>query len=479
MHRKINKQIIRKLGKIVGEGEIICDPEKMLDYAGDEFADPSIRKFPEAVVKPKSSGQISEILKLANQEGIPVTPRGGGTGLCGGCVPLQGGMILSLEEMDNILEIDKENMMAVVEAGVTLMDFYAGVEEAGLFFPPHPGDEGAQFGGLVNTNASGARAVKYGGVRNYVRGLEVVLPQGEIITMGGKYMKNSTGYNLLGLVIGSEGTLGVVTKVVLSLLPKPQTMYTLVVPYDSLDNAIETVPEIRNRVVPMAVEFIEHDVIPPTEEMLGKRWPCKAKAYLMIIVDGTSDEELFAVLETIGDICLKHGAAIGSVDELSIADTQKRQRDILEIRSNLYLALKRGMLEILDITVPPAKIAEYVAEVHKISEKYGMWLPNYGHAADGNVHTHLMKVGITDGKLDERETEGWREKYPLARNEIHEKAKGLGGIVSGEHGIGLVKMEYLPIFVDSAQIELMKGIKRLFDPNNILNPGKVFDIAAS
>ena len=473
MYKKVDGQVMKRLEEIV-EGRIISDPERMQDYAGDEFADSSIRKIPEVVVQPKSTEEVSQILKLANQEKIPVTPRGGGTGLCGGCIPLYGGIVLSLEEMKSILEIDKENMMAVVEAGLTLTDFYDKVEEAQLFFPPHPGEEGAQFGGLVNTNASGARAVKYGGIRNYIKGLEVVLPQGEIVTAGGKYMKQSSGYSLLNLIIGSEGTLGVVTKVIISLLLKPQAMYTLIVPYDSLAKAIETVPEIRSRVVPMAVEFIEHEVIPPTEQLLGKSWPVKAKAYLMVIVDGASDEEVFSVFETIGDICLKHGAAIKSVDELSIADTQKRQRDVLEIRSNIYSAIKKGLIEILDITVPPAKIAEFVSKVHEISEKHNMWLPNYGHAGDGNVHTHIMKVRVKDGKLDEREIEGWKDKYPVVREELHEAAKRFGGMVSGEHGIGLVKMEYLPKFIDSIQIELMRKIKGLFDPNSILNPGKIF-----
>jgi len=475
MYNKVGKKIIKQLREIV-ENNIIYEPEKMQDYAGDEFALSSIRKMPEVVVKPKDSDEVAKILRLADQKKIPVTPRGGGTGLCGGCVPLWGGIVLSLERMNNILEIDKENMMAVVEAGVTLSDFYARVEEVNLFFPPHPGEESAQFGGLINTNAGGARAVKYGVVRDYIKGLEVVLPQGEIITLGGKYMKNSTGYNLLSLIVGSEGTLSIVTKAIISLLPKPQVTYTLVVPYDNLDNALESVPEIRNKVVPMAIEFIEGEVIPPTEKLLGKKWPVKGRAYLMIIVDGSSEEEVFKVLEDIGNICLSHGAAIKSVDELSIADTNKRQEDVLEIRSKIYSALKSKMIEILDITVSPAKIAEYVAKVYKISKKYSMWLPNYGHAGDGNVHTHLMKVGITNGKIDEDEMKDWESRYPLVRDEIHKEAKGLGGIVSGEHGIGLIKMEYLPMFVEPAQIEIMKGIKRLFDPNNILNPGKVFTI---
>ncbi len=473
MYRKVDEHITERLEAIVTRKGIIRDAEKLIDYAGDEFPDPSIRRPPEVVVKPRTSAQVSEILKLASRERIPVTPRGAGTGLCGGCVPLYGGIVLSLEEMNQILEIDGQNMMAVAEAGVTLGNLQEAAAEAGLFFPPHPGDESAQLGGLVNTNASGARAAKYGGVRNYVKGLEVVLPTGEIITLGGKHLKDSTGYSLLNLLIGSEGTLGVVTKVALGLLPKPQAVYTLVVPYESLDNAIKAVPEIRNKALPMAIEFIEHEVIPPAEELLGKRWPCKAKAYLMIMVDGTSDAEVLRVLESIGDICLRCGAAIRDVGELCIADTPRKQKDIMDIRSSLYLALRKDMVEVLDIVVPPARIAEYVAEVHRISKRYDLWLPNYGHAADGNVHTHLMKVKPSEGKLSQ-EIPGWRGKYPLVRRELHQKAKELGGMVSGEHGIGLVKKEFLPLFIHPTQIKLMREIKKLFDPQNILNPGKIF-----
>lgn len=473
MYKKVDEKIIKRLEGIVGV-DLIRDPEKMYDYMGDEFADPSMKKTPEVVVKPENTKQIVAILKLANQENIPVTPRGGGTGLCGGCVPSYGGIVLSLEKMNEVLDIDRNDMLALVEAGVTMNDFYTEVEEAGFFFPPHPGEEGAQIGGLISTNASGSRAVKYGGVRNYVKGMEVVLPQGETITMGGKFIKSSTGYSLLNLLIGSEGTLGIVTKAVISLMPKSPVMYTLIAPYNSLDDAIMAVPEIRSKVLPMAIEFIESDVIPPTEDLLNKKWPCKGNAYLMIIVDGISEEEVLGIAEAIANICLKHN--IRSIDDIVIADTEERQRNVLEIRSNIYSALKRGTIEILDITVPPAMVGEYMAKVREISKRHDIWLPTYGHAADGNVHTHLMKVRTKDGKLDEKEIEGWRDKYPPARKELHEEAKKLGGIVSGEHGIGLSKMEYLPVFVDQEQIELMKGIKKLFDPNNILNPGKIFKI---
>ncbi len=472
MYRKLNDQTISKIGKIVGAKNLIVEEEKMLDYSHDEFPLPGIRKLPEIVVKPGNAKELAEIMKLANREMVPVVPRGGATGLCGGCVPLFGGIVLSLENMNRILEIDEKNSMAVVEPGVTLMDFYQKLEETELFFPPHPGDESATIGGIIATNAGGARAVKYGVVRNFIRGLEVVLPQGEIINTGGKIMKNSTGYSLLHLLIGSEGTLGVITRAVISLLPSPQAMSTLIAPYDSLHDAIKTVPAImRGKILPMAIEFIEHDPIAVTEDLLNKKWPCrKAEAYLMIIVDGPGEEEVMKISESIGEICLENDAA-----DVFVADNKQKQQDILDIRSNLYEAIKPKTIEILDITVPPAEIANHVDKVHEIADKYQLWLPTYGHAADGNVHTHLMKAGIKDGKLDEVEQEGWKEKYPRARKELHEDAKTRGGIISGEHGIGIAKKEYLSLTASIKEIELMRQIKRSFDPNNILNPGKVFD----
>jgi len=473
MYKKIDEKVIKRLKEILGQN-LILDPENMHGYTGDEFADPTIRKRPEVVVKPKNEKEIAQILKLANEERIPVTPRGGGTGLCGGCIPLYEGIVLSLENMHKILEIDRNNMLAFLEAGVTLKDLYQGIENEGLFFPPHPGDEGAQFGGLVSTNASGARAVKYGGIRNYVIGLEVVFPNGAIVTMGGKYIKSSTGYSLINLMIGSEGTLGVITKVLIKLLPKAPIIITLIVPYDNLEDALVTVLEVHNQFLPMAIEFIEDDVIPPTESLLNKKWPCRANVYLLIIIDSTHEDEALRTCEAIADICLKHN--VRSTGEIVIADTKERQKNVLDIRSSIYLALKPRMIEILDIAVPPAMILKYMEQVREIAKKYNIWLPTYGHAADGNVHTHIMKIGIKKGKLEEKENDDWNEKYLGVREELHEIARKLGGVVSGEHGIGLVKKKYLPLFLDPVQIELMKQIKKLFDPQNILNPGKIFDI---
>ena len=282
MYKKIDHNIIKELEKIVGPKNILTDPEKIIDYSHDEFSLPEIAQAPEIVIKPETTQDIAQVCNLANREKIPLTPRGGATGLCGGCVPVYGGIVISLEKMNKIIEIDKGNQMAVVEAGVPLMEFYTAVEEAGLFFPPHPGDESAMIGGLIATNAGGARAVKYGVIRNYIRGLEVVLPSGKIIHSGGKLMKSSTGYNLLNLFIGSEGTLGIVTQATIQLMPPPAVFRSLIVPYDDLREAIETVPRlIQNKILPMAVEFIPREVISITEKLLHKKWPCnQGKTYL-------------------------------------------------------------------------------------------------------------------------------------------------------------------------------------------------------
>jgi len=470
-YNKIDSRNLERLKEIAGENNVISDKEKMQDYSHDEFSLAEAGRIPEAVIKPRSAGEISEILRIAAKEGFPVTPRGGGTGLCGGCVPVSGGIVISFENMNRILEIDTENLMAVVEAGVTLREFYAEVEKAGFFFPPHPGEESATIGGVIATNAGGARAVKYGVIRNFIRGIEAVLSDGSIISTGGKIMKNSTGYNIMNLLIGSEGTLGVVTKAVISLMPPPPAMIMLIIPYGSLNDAIRTVPAmIRGKIVPMAVEFIERDLITVTEEFLRKEWPCKGgEAHLMIVLDGSSEEEIEKLSESVSRICLENNAA-----DVFVANTRQKQQDVMDIRSLIYEALKPKTIEALDITVPRSEIAGHVKKVHAISEKHGMWLPTCGHAADGNIHTFLMKAGMKDGRLDDTETGGWREKYPAVRKELHEDAKARGGVISGEHGIGLVKKEYLHLSVDRKQIELMKMIKNAFDPSNILNPGKIF-----
>ena len=471
-YRRVEEKTIHKLKDIVGEENLIYEQEKMVDYSHDEFAIEAIRKLPEVVAKPKNKEQISEILKIANKEKFPVTPRGGATGLVGSCVPLYGGLVLSLENMKEILEIDTENLMAVVEAGVPLMDFYKKVEEVGLFFPPHPGEESAHIGGVIATNAGGSRAVKYGVIRNFVKGLEVVLPTGEIIDIGGKIMKDSTGYSLLNLIIGSEGTLGIITKAIISLLPPPKAMFTLVVPFNSVRDAIKTVPMIiRSKTVPMAIEFVEKEPILVAEEYLQKRWPThQGSAYLMVIIDGSSEDEVMELSESVGELCSANNAL-----EVFVADSKEKQDNILNMRSQLYEALKPYTIEILDITVPRAEIAAHVEKVQEIAKKYDVWLPTYGHAGDGNVHTHLMKAKFKEGKVEELK-EGWEDRYRQVRKELHIDGINRGGTISGEHGIGIVKKEYLSLALGKTHIDILKAIKKIFDPENILNPGKIFDL---
>ncbi len=473
MYKKISDQIVQELQKIIGEKNVIIDPEKKLDYSHDEFSLSDIAEEPEVVVKPETPEEVSEILRLANRERIPVTPRGGATGLCGGCVPLYEGIVLSLERMNRIVEVDKPNQMIVVESGVMLMDFFSRVEEEGLFFPPHPGDETAMIGGVIATNAGGARAVKYGVVRNYIRGLEVVLPLGAVIHLGGKLMKSSTGYNLMNLLIGSEGTLGIITKAIIQLMPSPQTSRSLIIPYDELKQAIDTVPElISQKILPMAVEFIPKEVIQITEKFLRKQWPVTlGSTYLLIILDATSEDQMDKLSEQVAEICMENQAL-----DVFVADSPSKQQQVLEIRSKIYEAIKSQTLEILDIAVPRAEIAKHVRRVQEVSEKYGIWLPTFGHAADGNVHTHIMKAKYERGEIVPLPEEDWKVKFDKVRQDLYKDCRERGGVISGEHGIGIVKKPYLSYVLEDETIDLMRGIKKLFDPNNILNPGKIFDL---
>jgi glycolate oxidase len=315
--------------------------------------------------------------------------------------------------------------------------------------------------------------VKYGVVRNYVRGLEVVLPSGAVINLGGKLMKSSTGYNLLHLMIGSEGTLGSITKATIQLLPSPQMSRSLIIPYDDLKDAIDTVPELlAKKIMPLAVEFIPKDVIQITENFLRKRWPCtEGSTYLLIICDAATEEQMDKLSEQVAAICMERNAL-----DVFVADNPSKQQQVLEIRSKIYEAIKAHTLEILDIAVPRAEIAEHVKRVQEVSQEYKIWLPTFGHAADGNVHTHIMKAVYEDGHIVPLPEEDWKNKLENVRRELYQDCKERGGVISGEHGIGIVKKPYLSYVLDEESISLMRGIKKTFDPNNILNPGKIFDL---
>ena len=470
MYNMINESMIDQLIEIVGTNHVLSDKEDLIDYSHDEYSLDDINAFPDVVVKPKNTLEVSAIVKLCNQKHFPLTPRGSGTGLCGACVPSLGGVVITFENMQQIIEIDTQNLTATVESGLMLMDFYPAIQQQGLFFPPHPGDESATIGGVIATNAGGARAVKYGVIRNFVTGIEVVLPNGEIVSFGGKFVKNSSGYSLMHLMIGSEGTLGIITKATIALMAPPKEILTLVAPYESLHDAISTVPAIiEKKILPMAVEFLERETAVLSGEHLNKTWPCtKGRAHLMIIVDGSTEDEVMNLAETISEVCLANNAL-----DVFAADTKEKQKNILDIRSSIYEAMRNYMLEILDITVPRSQIACFVDAVEEIAERTGMWLPTYGHAADGNVHTHLMRYQWRNGEWTE--IENWKEKYQAVRKELHDLGKKYQGICSGEHGIGIVKKEYLKSFLEPEQIELMRGIKKTFDPKGILNPGKIFD----
>ncbi len=465
---RLRDEDLEILEQILGPGGLILEPEQRLNYTHDEFIQEDERYLPDAVVKPASTEEVSAVMRFAFERGVPVTPRGGGTGLCGGCVAVSGGLVLSLERMNREVEVDTKNLMATADAGVPLHDLYAAVEEAGLSFPPHPGDESATVGGVIATNAGGSRAVKYGVVRNFVRGVEAVLPDGEVLQVGGKLLKSSTGYSLLNLLIGSEGTLAVITRAVFHLIPPAASSYTLVASFPTMEDAIGTVPAIlQSKILPMAVEFIPREVIPITEAYLDKKWPTeKGSAYLMIIMDGTREDEVQFLSERVGQVCMDHAA-----EDIFVADSPTRQRNVLSIRSQIYEALKNHLVELLDISLPRGSIAEFVNAANRIGDEAGLWAPSYGHAADGNVHTHIMKSTWKDGVWTE--TEGWQEKYPIVRDGVHALGKSMGGMISGEHGIGFAKKQYMADFLGPRQLELMRSIKNVFDPKGILNPGKL------
>ena len=452
---------VEKLEDIVGKNWVVTEKEQMIGYLTDETA-MEVRPQPASelvLAKPANSQEVSSILKLANYEKIPVFPRGGGTGLCGGAIPTENGIILSLERMNKI-DVDKDNLMAIAEAGVTLRELIEKAEQEGLFFPPHPGDESAQVGGLVACNAGGSRAVKYGVMRSYVKGINAALPTGELLSMGGELLKNNTGYDLMHLIIGSEGTLAVITKVILRLFSPVAASATMIIPYDNRYDAINTVPKIlQSGTTPLAIEYMDRSTIEVSAEHLGMEWPCKiGTAHLMVTVEGKSREEVYSQCTEIAELAKRYNGL-----EAIIGETKKEQDRVLKIRSNIYLALKPKVADILDVAVPPANMGKLMDTIDKIAERFGTIIPMYGHAGDGNLHPHLMKdlVEKAEGNLSE------------VKKEIYQETVKLGGVMTAEHGLGRIRIPDLYIFMDRKELELMRGIKKVFDPNGILNPGCV------
>jgi len=454
----MKKDVIERLESIVGKTYVVSERERMQNYLTDESTD-IVRPRPASdllLVRPANTQEVSDILRLANENNIPVFPRGGGTGLVGGAIPTQKGLILAMERMNRI-EIDKENLMAVAEAGVTLETLSKSANDAGLFFPLHPGDETSQIGGLVATNAGGARAIKHGVMRNYVKGMEVVLPTGEILRLGGKLHKNNVGYDFMQFITGSEGTLAVITKVTLRLLPMFGATATLIFPYNDRNDAIRSVPKmIRDGRTPLSIEYAERDLMERTAKHLGENWPVKSgNCYLMIVIAESSREQVLSESMKIAETCQQMGAL-----EPLFVEPRSEQDRILRIRSNIYPALKSQTADILDVTVPVSELAKLVDYVEELAKKENVFLPAYGHAADGNLHVHIMK-GPT----------GQMEHVERLRDEIYGTAVRLGGVITGEHGIGKIRTGKLESYMTEKEIELMKNAKRVFDPNNILNPG--------
>jgi glycolate oxidase len=460
----VKKDLLKSLREIVGKEWVITKREFMESYLRDETPEP-VRPSSAAdlvLVKPSATEEVSQILRLANHDKVPVFPVGGRTGLVGAAVPTQPGIILSMERMNRI-EIDGENMMAVAEAGATLGDLFKASEQAGFFFPPHPGDEGAQIGGLVATNAGGVRAVKYGVMRNYVKGIEAVLPTGEVLSLGGRLIKNNMGYNLMELIIGSEGTLCVITKAIIKLYPKTEVSATLVIPFNNRHDAMHSVQAIlRSGVIPLAVEYVELREVNQAAEHVNEKWPVQlGKAQLIVILPATSEEELYSSCEKISDVCQERNAG-----DAMFAETSEEQEKILRVRSNIYTTLKPRMIDILDVTVPPSKLGDLMDAVDEIAEKHGVSLPIYGHAGDGNLHVHIMKEPKRD--LD---------YMAQVKAEIYNVGVNLGGVITGEHGIGKIRTKELTERLSEKELCLMKEVKKIFDPNNILNPGKVLPLS--
>ena len=465
MYSKIDSRITALLSEIVGSEYLVTDPEALLPYWHDEVT--TSETAPEAVAYVHSVEQISRIMKLAQEEVFPVTPRGAGQGLSGGAVPVLGGLVLSTEKMDRILEIDEENFVATVEPGTITGNLHRAVEEKGLFYPPDPASlDSCSIGGNIAENAGGPRAVKYGVTSDYVCGLEAVLPSGEIINLGGKVVKDVTGYNLMQLLIGSEGTLAIVSKILLRLVPLPAERIDLLVPFNDFSKAAETVAAVlKAKIVPAALEFMERDSILAVEKLTKNDAPFhEAAAHLLITLDGNDREALEREAEQLGEMCLEREA----LDVLVADDTRLRDR-LWDSRRKIIEALQNlspeHHMDTQDIVVPRSNLPSALVRIKEVAKKYNLQIVCFGHSGDGNVHVNIIK------NVPEEE---WQEKAPVAANEIYAIADELGGMITGEHGIGSIRKDYLPLSLEPKTIELMKMIKDDFDPNRILNPAKIF-----
>lgn len=461
----LNAEHISNFKKIVGDSFVFADEETLDHYGHDQTED--LHYLPEVVIKPRTAEEISGILKICNKYKIPVTPRGAGTGLSGGALPHLGGVLLSTERMNNILEIDERNLQVTTEPGVITEVLQNAVKEKGLFYPPDPASRGSCFiGGNISENSGGPKAVKYGVVKDYVLNLEVVLPTGEIIWTGANVLKNSTGYNLTQLVVGSEGTLGIVTKIVLRLIPHPKYDLLMLVPFKSLEQAGEAVSAIfRAGFTPSALELMEINALSIVSRMVeSSAVPVTndVQAHLIIEVDGNDMDVLMKEMEAISEMLTQY-----DIGEIYFADDAQQKAELWKLRRKVAEAVKLDGYTIEeDTVVPRAELPALIKGVKEVGRKHDFAVVCYGHAGDGNLHIRIKKEGIPNSHGNPVMTGALRELFEL----VHQ----LGGTISGEHGIGLIQKPYMDIVFRETQLRLMRDIKKSFDPNNILNAGKIF-----
>ena len=464
-YSKLSPGIIEALIKVLGKEYVHTDDEFLNTYGRDETE--NLLYKPAVVVRPRTAQEISAIIKIANIENIPVTPRGAGTGLSGGALAIFGGICLSMERFNKILEIDERNLQATVEPGVINEEFQNAVKEMGLFYPPDPASKGSCFlGGNLAHSSGGPKAVKYGTTRDYVLNMQIVLPTGEITWTGANVLKYSTGYNLTHLMIGSEGTLGVITKIVFKLIPYPQHNIVLLVPFNSAEKACEAVSAVfRAGITPSGMEFMERDAIDwvrKFEADINIEILNEVQAHLLIEVDGNDIDLLYKDAEKITEVMMQFECG-----EILLADSAAQKDMLWKMRRKVGEAVKsNSVYKEEDTVVPRAALPKLLKGVKEIGKKYGFKSVCYGHAGDGNLHVNIIK-GDTSEEI-------WNNDLPKGISEIFQLCVELGGTISGEHGIGLVQQPYMHIAIDEKRLELMRGIKKLFDPNLILNPGKIF-----
>ncbi|UMZ74108.1 FAD-binding oxidoreductase [Natranaerofaba carboxydovora] len=464
----MQEEIISRLSEIVEDKWVVTDNEGVSSYAKEHTMDSYKLVAPEpvegcVVVKPKNAEEISKILKLANETKIPVVPKGGKTALAANAIPDKPSIIVSDERLNKIHEIDEENLSVTCDTAVTLGDLVKEMKKHDtLYFPLHPGDEGAHVGGMVSMNAGGVRAIRYGVMRDQVLGMEVVLPNGEIVNFGGKdgkLLKNNAGYDLRHLLIGSEGTLGFITKVVLKLVPEPKTKAILIMSYEDRGSAFRTVPAlIQAGVIPQAVEYVERDQIKMTAKDLGENWPATddGKCDLIAFMAEEDEDTLYEKCELVEKVCEKHG-----VLNIWIAESTKEQQSILDTRSHVLPSVEKDIVDMPDVTVPRSKLAGLIDEIDKLADKFNTRIPILAHAGDGNLHVFILKEN--DEKPD---------YFDELKGSIYEATIELGGTITGEHGIGYLRKNELKKQLSITEYEIMKKIKEAFDPNGIFNPNK-------